>query len=261
MNKRMAILAMAVWLMIGWASTALAQDQGINLDFEDQPLGVALRALKQVYGLQYSIAPDLANKRVTVHQQVANVQEAVQELAKAAGIGVLVDPSGGVRFQAAGAAGTGTGTGQTAASPWAGTGTGSTVAQAPPAWRPGQGNVQPQVPGAAAGAAARPGQPGATGSALAPGQFQTPYGTVLNVQDLTLRVVDVTYIGPDLLAALFGGNAIYDQSSTGGGNRGTGNNSGFGNSGTSNNNSGTGSNRSNRSSGSGSNSSSGNRTY
>jgi len=246
-------------------STVLVWAQGnIELQFDDQPLGVAMRALGQAYGVQYSVPTDMANKRVTVHQTVDSVAAAVQALAKAADVRAMQDPNtGSFMFQAKTAAGTGAGTGTSfgagaTRNPWATAPTGTV----PTPYRAGQPGIQPAVPGGATPGGA-PGTAGATGA----GMFTTPFGTQLDIKDLTLRVLETTYLNPELASIIFGGQAIYDISSTssggGYGGGGTGNNtygnnnSGIGNNNGLNSNSGIGNNR-NSNIGSGLNS---NRTY
>lgn len=224
MYKGIALIA-ALCLVLGFSTFVWAQ--GIDLQFDDQPLGSALRALQQAYGVQYNLPGDLANKRVTVHQTVNSVAAAVQALAAAAGVRAIPDPNTGTFiFRAAQAPGA---PGATAAppNPWAGTApTAGGVGPVPPT-RPGMPTIPPSMPSVGPGAA--PGTPGAT--AGQPGMLTTPYGTVLDPKDLTLRVLELNYLNPELVAMLFGGFAVYDISSTGGGYGGGYGGGGYGSSG------------------------------
>ncbi len=244
-----AVLVLSVGVV--WAQNA------IELQLDDQPLGEAMRSLQQAYGVQYNLPADLARTKVTVHQTVNSPAAAVQALARAANVRALQDPNtGAFVFQAQGAAGTGTGGGTsfgtgTTRNPWATTPTGA----APTPWRPGGATV-PAAPGA--GGTGMPGAPGAAGAGAAPGTFVTQYGTTLNIKDLVLRVLETTYINPELVALLYGGGAIYDISGmSGGGYGGGGYGGGYGNTGGYGSNSGIGSGFGNRSSNTGSGLSSG----
>ncbi len=237
---------LVVALLIMGTSVVWAQGQ-IELQFDDQPLGVALRTLQQQYGITYSLPADLANKRVTVRATVDSAAAAVQALARAASVRAMRDPNSGTyMFQATESAGTGvggTGTARPPSNPWAGA---ATTGTAPTPWRPGA----PSVPGAVPGAPAT-GAGGAAAGGAAPGQIVTPAGTVLDLKDLTLRVLETATINPELVALLFGGQAVYDISSSGGGGGGYGG-GGYGGSGGYGSNFGGGSSRSNRNTGSGS---------
>ncbi len=226
MRTRMCGALLVVAVLVMSAGLVWAQGQ-IELQFDDQPLGVALRVLQQQYGITYSLPANLANTRVTVRQTVGSAALAVQALAKAANVRAMRDPNtGAYMFQAQGAAGSGAAGGsRPSTNPWGG----APTASAPTPWRPGQPAVPGAVPGVPTGAMA----PGAAGAALAPGQIMTSGGTVLDLKDLNLRVLETTYINPELVAMLFGGQAIYDISSSGGGGYGGG---GYGDSGGYNNN-------------------------
>ncbi len=213
MHKGIALLV-TLGLVLGLSTFVWAQ--GIDLQFDDQPLGAALRALQQAYGVQYNLPGELANKRVTVHQTVNSVAAAVQALAAAAGVRAIPDPNtGSFLFRAAQAPGA-PGTTAAPANPWAGTAPAAGGMGPVPPTRPGMPSIPPSMPGTAPGAApgAFPGTPGAT--AGQPGMLTTPYGTVLDPKDLTLRVLELNYLNPELVAMLFGGFAVYDISSTGG---------------------------------------------
>jgi len=209
--RRVTAPIVVLSLLVGLSSLVWAQ--GIDLQFDDQPLGSALRALQQAYGVQYNLPGDLANKRVTVHQTVNSVAAAVQALAAAAGVRAIPDPNTGTFiFRAAQAPGA-PGVTAAPANPWAGTAPSAGGMGPVPPTRPGMPNIPPSTPGMGPGLT--PGAPGAAAGGQ-PGMLTTPYGTVLDPKDLTLRVLELNYLNPELVAMLFGGFAVYDISSTGG---------------------------------------------
>jgi len=259
-------LSLVALLLLGVGALAWGQTPTFDLNWDNQTVGAALEQLQRAFGVQYTLPTDLAGNRVTVHRNGVTLAQAMQELATAAGIRVVSDPSGKYVFQAvqqAQPAGT-----QTAgwsqyqpANPWATQGGGYGAAPAP--MRPGQPTgVQPTA-GAATGMPAMPGMPGGLpggaggmmggGTAggfvtMANGQqgIMTMGGQVVDPSEVALRVLELQSLSPELVAALFGGTAVYDQSSsTGGSSGGYGNTGGggYGNSGYGN--SGSGSSRSN----------------
>lgn len=223
MTNKMAVLAVLVSLLLlcGAMGAVWAQGAGFDINWDNQTVGSALEQLQRAFGIQYNLPGDLANKRVTVHRQNVTVAEAIQELAKAAGVRVMTDPNGSFVFQAAQApAAAQPAWGQQPQNPWAALG--ATGYGAPPMpQRPGTPWVQPQVPGAAVPGMTTPGmQPGM--GMQQPGMQMTPFGGQLNPEDLTLRILELNQMSPELAAMLFGGSAIYDQSGGGGGQGGYG---------------------------------------
>ena len=217
MRGRIRLVALVIAVLT--LSSALVWADGIELQFDDQPLSMALKSLQQAYGIQYQLPGQMGSKRVTVHQNVDSVQSAVQALAAAANLKVLLDPNTNVyQFSEQNAPGAGQGAGTA----FGGGGTGfggrtrsnpfqpQTSAPIPVPYRSGGSNVQPEVPGSTTTPGA-PGAPGAAGKS-APGTFTTAAGTVIELKDTVFRIIEPEYLNPDLVVSqIFNSSqAIYD---------------------------------------------------
>ncbi|NLO73067.1 MAG: hypothetical protein GX100_03010 [candidate division WS1 bacterium] len=227
--------ALVVLLLVGAAGALWAQETTFDINWDDQTLGAAMQQLQRAFNVQYNLPGDLAGKKVTIHRQGVTVAQAVQELAKAAGIRVITDPNGAYVFQPAAAAGGGGGVvaaPRQATNPWA---VGGAAVAAPVPTRPGTATVPT---GGAYGAATTPGTT-APGGAVIYGASGQP----INVADLVLRVIPIYHIGGDLIAEIFGGGVIYNIEVTGGGGGGVsgGTTSGYGTQRSTNTNTNTGS--------------------
>lgn len=173
--------ALVVLLLVGAAGALWAQETTFDINWDDQTLGAAMQQLQRAFNVQYNLPGDLAGKKVTIHRQGVTVAQAVQELAKAAGIRVITDPNGAYVFQPAAAAGGGGGVvaaPRQATNPWA---VGGAAVAAPVPTRPGTATVPT---GGAYGAATTPGTT-APGGAVIYGASGQP----INVADLVLRVI------------------------------------------------------------------------
>jgi len=228
MTKKQVVWVVLAGLLLlcGAVGSVWAQGARFDINWDNQTVGSALEQLQRAFGIQYNLPGDLADKRVTVHRRNVTVAEAIQELAKAAGLRVMTDPNGTFIFQAAQApAAAQPAWGQQPQNPWAALGA-TPYGGAPMPQRPGQPWVQPQLPGAAV--PGMPAQPGMGMGMQQPGMLATPFGAQLNPEDMTLRVLELNRMSPELAAMLFGGQAIYDEG--GGGDSGYGS-SGYGSSG------------------------------
>ena len=230
----MAVLVTLSLLLLGASAWAQGgQQQTINVQWNDQPLGVALQQLQQAYGIRYSLPGEVANARVTASLQGVTVAQALQELARAANVRMLVDPNSGTYvFQSQQGAGvTNSPPGQI--NPWA-TAAGGAMGGIAGPLRPGALGVQPQVGYAGQGGIMPQAGVGVPGTGVVSGLYSGLVGAdgqPISSGDLVIRVLKVNYISPELIAVLFGGSAIYDQSGGNSGNSGYGNNnSGYGNS-------------------------------
>lgn len=230
--NHMLFAAVVVLLLVSGLTALQAQEATFDINWDNQTLSAALQQLARAFNVQYNLPGELADKRVTIHRKGVTVAQAMQELAKAAGVRVITDPNGVYVFQAVatggggGAMGGGGGTvapPTAAVNPWA---AGGAAVAAPAPTRPGVAAVQPAT-GGFGGFGATAAAPAATGGTYG-NTLIGANGQPINPADLVFRILTPNRINPELVAMLFGGFAVYDISSGGGGGGGGGYGGGYG---------------------------------
>ena len=115
--KHVVFAAVVILLLVGGMAAVHAQEATFDINWDNQTLSAALQQLARAFNVQYNLPGELADKRVTIHRKGVTVGQAMQELAKAAGVRVITDPNGVYVFQAATTGGTGGAGGGTIAAP------------------------------------------------------------------------------------------------------------------------------------------------
>ncbi len=198
----MKALKIAVAIVFVWGlvhGLAVAQGgQGFTVEWDNTTVKSALEALKRQFGINYVLAAELGEKRITASVTVRSAQEAVQAIAKAAGL-TAVNDNGTWRIREAREGG----------GPRPQTGGRALGVTALGAARPMPTATRPMVPGLGTGQPAAVATPGGLGTGV-PG---TPGA---EAAEMILRFVELRFINPYMAVSLFGGYAISEEEFRGG---------------------------------------------
>ncbi len=194
--KALKITLTVLVILVLVQGAALAQGyQRFSVDWRDVTVKSALEILQRQFGINYMLPGELGDKRITVSLTDKTPEEAVQAIAKAAGLTAFYD-NGVWNIRESGAAG----------GPQPQTGARSGVVPQPMALGAPRTMPAPTRPGPLGLGSGQP-----TTSALT-GMAGTRTGTTeTEVAEMIMRFVQLSYMNPYMAVGLFGGFAVSEE--------------------------------------------------